>query len=264
MPTSFVAKGADGYEAVMGRFSRRLAVPFLDFSGVPARGRVLDAGCGTGSLTLELAARPDLTAIEAMDFEENFVAALRSRSSDPRIRAQQGDACALPYGDQVFDGVYSLLVLHFVSDPHRAVREMRRVLRPGAIAAATVWDNNGGLPSWRLFWDTVRTLEPDAVAVATTAKRPLTGEGELRAAFETAGFAGVVDTRLEIRMDFASFDDYWHPMVYGQGSFGDVFDALPEARRDRVQDAVRKAYLAGDSDGPRGFTSAAWAVRGTA
>ncbi len=33
-----------------------------------------------------------------------------------------------------FDGTYSLLVLHFVSDAHRAVREMRRVLRPGARA----------------------------------------------------------------------------------------------------------------------------------
>src|SRR5690348_10257666 len=113
MPSNFVAKGAVGYEATMGRWSRRLAVPFLDFSGVPARGRVLDAGCGTGSLTLALAARPDLTAIEALDFEESFVTALRKRSTDPRIRAQQGDVCALPYADQEFDGVFSLLVLHF-------------------------------------------------------------------------------------------------------------------------------------------------------
>jgi SAM-dependent methyltransferase len=211
MPSNFVAKGADGYEAIMGRWSRRLAVPFLDFSGVPSRGRVLDAGCGTGSLTLALAAHPDLAAIEALDFEENFVAALRKRSTDSRIRAQHGDVCALPYGDGEFDGVYSLLVLHFVSDPHQAVREMRRVLRPGATAAATVWDNYGGMPSWRLFWDTILALEPEAAGRgATPAKRPLTGEGELRAAFERAGFAGVADTMLAIRMDYANFDDFWH------------------------------------------------------
>ena len=123
MPSNFIAKGADGYEAIMGRWSRRLAGPFLDFSGVPSRGRVLDAGCGTGSLTLALATHPDLAAIEALDFEENFVTALRGRTTDPRITAQQGDVCVLPYADEEFDGVYSLLVLHFVSDPHRAVRE---------------------------------------------------------------------------------------------------------------------------------------------
>lgn len=264
MPSNFVAKGADGYEAIMGRWSRRLAAPFLDFSGVPSRGRVLDAGCGTGSLTLALAAHPDLEAIEALDFEENFVAALRRCTTDPRIRAQQGDVCALPYGDEEFDGVYSLLVLHFVSDAHRAVREMRRVLRPGATAAATVWAY-GGLPSWRLFWDTIHALEPEAAGRgAIPAKQPLTGEGELRAAFESAGFAGVADKMLTIRMDYTNFDDFWHPMVYGQGTFGISFDALPETRHDRLWFALRAAYLAGDSDGPRGFASVAWAVRGTA
>src|SRR5215475_1947210 len=91
MPSNFITKGADGYEAVMGRWSQRLAVPFLDFSGVPSGGRVLDAGCGTGSLTLELAARPGLAAIEALDFEEKFVAALRKRTTDVRVKAQQGD-----------------------------------------------------------------------------------------------------------------------------------------------------------------------------
>jgi len=260
MASNFVAKGADGYEAVMGRWSRRLAIPFLDFSGVPPCGRVLDAGCGTGSLTLALAARADLAAIEALDFEENFVAALRKRTTDPRIRAQRGDVCALPYGDKEFDGIYSLLVLHFVSDPHRAVREMRRVLRPGATAAATVWAN-GGLPSWRLFWDAIRPLEPEA---APPSKRPMTDEGELHAAFENAGFTGVAATMLTIRMEYANFDDFWYPTAYGQGTFGNFFDALPEARRNRIQDAVRAAYLAGEIDGPRGFASVAWAVRGTA
>ncbi|MFA1627592.1 class I SAM-dependent methyltransferase [Rhizobium mongolense] len=114
----------------MGRWSRRLATPFLEFAGVPSRGRVLDAGCGTGSLALALAAHPELEAIGALDFEESFVAALEWRVTDIRIEARQGDVCALPYENETFDGVYSLLVLHFVSDAHRAVQEMRRVLRP--------------------------------------------------------------------------------------------------------------------------------------
>jgi SAM-dependent methyltransferase len=265
MPSNFIARGADGYEALMGRWSRRLAIPFLKFSGLPAHGRVLDAGCGTGSLTMALAVNPDLTAIEAVDFEEDFVAALRKRNVDPRVRARQGDVCALPFQDSEFDGAYSLLVLHFVSDPHQAVREMRRVVRPGGTAAATVWDNYGGMPSWRLFWDTIVALEPETVDKGPTrTRRPMTSEGELREAFERAGFVEVDDTLLTIRMDYANFEDFWTPMVYGQGKFGSFFDGLPEERRNRLRDAVRAGYLAGTGDGPRGFVSVAWAVRGIA
>jgi ubiquinone/menaquinone biosynthesis C-methylase UbiE len=259
MPSSFVGKGADNYEASMGRWSRQLATPFLDFAGVPSGGRVLDAGCGTGSLTLALAAHHGLEAIDALDFAEDFVAALRARANDPRIRARQGDVCSLPYDAGSFEAVYSLLVLHFVSDPHRAIGEMRRVLRPGGLAAATVWAT-GGMPSWRLFWDTVLVHEPTAEAVAP-ARRPLTGGGELRMAFERAGFRQVVETTLTISMDFADFSDFWYPTAYGQGRFGAFFDALPEERRNRLRDAVEAAYCAGEPEGPRSFQSTAFAVR---
>lgn len=265
MPSTFIAKGAEAYEASMGRWSRRLAAPFLDFAGVPSRGRVLDAGCGTGSLTLALADYPELEAIEAVDFEENFVAALRSRTSDPRIRAQQGDVCALPYEDRTFDAAYSLLVLHFVSDAGRAAREMHRVLKPGAIATAAVWSHDG-MPSWRLFWDTVRAIEPEASGKGVpSGRRPLTAEGELRQVFESACFTGIAETTLTIVMDYANFDDFWLPKVYGQGTFAAYFEALSEARRERLRDALRAAYLAGErEDGPRGFESLAFAVRGIA
>lgn len=263
MPSKFSSQGAEGYEASMGRWSRRLTAPFLQFAGVPSHGRLLDAGCGTGSLTLALAADPTVRAIHALDFEKDFLTALRRRTDDPRVQLLQGDVCALPFADAAFDAVYSLLVLHFVSDPGRAVREMRRVLRPGATAAATVWAY-GGLASWRLFWQTVLAHEQEVRACGLApGKRPLTGEGELRDAFERAGFAGIAETKLTIAMDYADFDDFWLPMVYGQGTFGRFFDGLPRERRNRLRRAVRSAYLGGESDGHRSFAAHAWAVRAT-
>jgi SAM-dependent methyltransferase len=259
MPSNFVAKGAENYETSMGRWSQRLAIPFIEFAGVPSRGRVLDAGCGTGSLTLPLAAHQGLETIDALDFAEDFVAALRERANDPRIRVRQGDVCALPYEAASFEAVYSLLVLHFVSNPDRAIAEMRRVLRPGALAAATVWAW-GGLPSWRLFWDTVLIHEPSVEGISPV-RRPLTGEGELRMAFERAGFRQVVARTLTISMDYADFDDFWFPTAYGQGRFGAFFDALPEKKRVRLRDAVKAAYCAGEREGPRSFLSTAFAVR---
>lgn len=51
MSSTFVAKNAAGYEPLMGRWSRRLAQPFLDFSDLRNCKRILDVGCGTGSLS---------------------------------------------------------------------------------------------------------------------------------------------------------------------------------------------------------------------
>jgi hypothetical protein len=63
-------------------------------------------------------------------------------------------------------------------------------------------------------------------------------------------------------MDFASFADYWEPLLGGQGPFGSYVAGLPERRRARVRAAVADAYRAGAPDGPRSLTATAWAVRG--
>lgn len=51
-----------------------------------------------------------------------------------------------------------MLVLQFVPDAKKALSEMQRVVRPGGIVAATVWDALGGMPALRLFWDATATL----------------------------------------------------------------------------------------------------------
>jgi len=263
MASKFVARGADKYDAYMGRWSRRLAPLFLDFAGLAAGERVLEVGCGTGSLTFALPARADIAAVEAIDYEKQFVEAASERNTDARINIQQGDACNLQFADGTFDRVLSMLVLHFVSDPERAVSEMRRVVRPGGVAAATVWDNFGGTPSVRMFWDIAAAIEPraaerrDAVTI-----RPMTQPGELRRAFSQMGFHSVTEAMLTIRMDFANFDDYWSPMITGQGTHAEFLASLPEPTRQRIEVAVKAGYLCNRPDGPRGFASVAWAVRG--
>ena len=263
MASKFVTRGADKYDAYMGRWSRRLAPTFLDFAGLGAGERVLDVGCGTGSLTFALSTRADIAAIEAIDYEEQFVEAARERATDPRITIRQGDACHLQFPDGAFDRALSMLVLHFVSDPEQAVAEMRRVVRPGGVAAATVWDTYGGMPSLRMFWDIIAAIEPRATdrrnAVAI---RPMTQAGELLRTFSKIGFSEVTETMLTIRMDFANFDDYWIPLLGGQGTHAEFLASLPESTRQQIETAVRAGYLCSQPDGPRSFASVAWAVRG--
>jgi len=226
--------------------------------------RVLDVGCGTGSLTFPLIDRCDVEAIEAIDFEQQFVDALNGQNRDPRITAKRGDACALSFRDQEFDRALSLLVLHFVSDPLKAVREMRRVVKPGGVVAASVWDNYGGMPAQRIFWDSFAAIEPLAVPRrAASVVRPMTRPGELAGAFREAGLIDVAETMLTIRMDFVNFDDYWLPLLHGQGTLAQFLADLPASVSEAVKQRVHEAYLCGGADGPRSFVSVAWAVRAT-
>lgn len=241
-----------------------MAGPFLDFAGLRNGERVVDIGCGTGSLTFQLAERANIKSVEAIDYDAGFVEAARAFNTDPRINIETGDACVLQFADCQFDRALSMLVIHFVNDPHRAVAEMRRVVRLGGVAAATVWDNYGGQPSIRMFYDTLTAIEPRATDRRGAALiRPMTRAGELRDAFAKAGFIDIAEATLIVRMDFENFDDYWIPQTTGQGSILEFLNSLPEALCSQIEAAVRSAYLCGQPDGPRSFVSVAWAARGT-
>ncbi|MCC7272038.1 MAG: class I SAM-dependent methyltransferase, partial [Alphaproteobacteria bacterium] len=222
-------------------------------------------GCGTGSLSFLLAKQDGIAAVCGIDYAAPYVAHAERRNSDPRLSFRIGDACALPFPDASFDRVLSLLMLHFVATPDRAVAEMRRVARPGATIAAAVWDARGGFVANRMFFDTAAVLDPAAgQRRARNYTRPMTRPGELEAAWRKAGIADVVATELAIRMEFASFDDYWSPYLGKDGPAAEYVGTLDEAARVRLREAVRAAYLGGEEDGPRSYAAVAWAVKGTA
>jgi ubiquinone/menaquinone biosynthesis C-methylase UbiE len=119
----------DAYELQMGRWSRRLAEPFLDFAGTADGEKVLDVGCGTGSLTFAIARRSNVESICALDSAAAYIDSATKKNTDPRIEFRVGDACALPFPDGSFDRVLSLLMLHFVPKAELAIKELRRVAR---------------------------------------------------------------------------------------------------------------------------------------
>jgi ubiquinone/menaquinone biosynthesis C-methylase UbiE len=136
MTSSFNVHDASGYERIMGRWSKKLAPLFIDFAGLAKNEKILDVGCGNGSLTFALAKRADLREIVGIDYSPVFVEEAIGRNSDPRVKIRQADACNLPFEDGAFDRSLALLVLHFVPEAGKAVADMRRVVRHGGVIAA--------------------------------------------------------------------------------------------------------------------------------
>ena len=261
--STFPATDGDAYEQQMGRWSRRLAQPFLDFADIDDGGRILDLGCGTGSLTKALAARLAGSRIVGLDASHAYIDHARRHISDPRIAFHPGDACAMPFPDASFDHVLSMLVLPFVPDTAAAVAEMRRVAAPGAVVAAASWDARGGYVAQRLFLDTAAMLDPRAdVLRARNFTRPTMRPGELAAAWRGAGFLTIREASLTIRMDYADFEDYWSPFTGRQGPAAAYVAGLDTATLARLREHVRRAYLDGEPDGPRSYAATASAVRG--
>ena len=262
-PSGYRADDGAAYERFLGRWTGRLAAGLIDFAALPDDGPLLDVGCGTGSLAFELGRRFPGRSVHAVDVAAPYLAFARARAGGAGIEFTQADATDLPFADGTFAGALAQLALNFMPDPQRATLEMRRVTRAGGVVAAAVWDFRGGLVFQRLFWDTAAALEPDAGRVRDRLfSHPLALPEGLVELWRAAGLRAVERGSITIRMDFSDFDDYWRPLLGGQGPFGAYVAGLPEARRARIEAGVRAAFQAGAPDGPRSLTATAWAVRG--
>jgi ubiquinone/menaquinone biosynthesis C-methylase UbiE len=107
--------------------------------------RLLDAGCGPGSITVGLAeavAPGETVGIDADPEAIDGARALAAERGVTNVRFEVGDVYALPREDASFDAVFSNALLQHLADPGDAVREMHRVLRAGGIVAIADADHD--------------------------------------------------------------------------------------------------------------------------
>lgn len=252
---------AAAYERQMGRWSRQLAPLLIEFAGVGAGERLLDAGCGTGSLALSIARLTKAAEIIGVDASKGFIEYARGQTSDPCVRFELGDAQNLAYPDAWFDRCLSLLVVNHIPDTPKALREIRRVTKPGGVVATAMWDGTGGNEFNDRMWNVAVTLDSNVTPAAKRAGSYSSSDA-LTALWHDAGLVDVDVTGLVMSIEYMSFADYWQRFLEGQGPAGAYVMSLAEGRRENLRQILYREIVGNRPDGPFSLQAKAWAVRG--
>lgn len=127
-------------------FRRKMQPPdkIISRSGIKEGMRILEVGCGSGAFTTFVArAVGNKGEVFALDIQPEMLKQIenklkRAENKDIKnIRLIEGDALNMPLEDSFFDLVYTITVFQEIPDKHKALKEMKRVLKPKGILAIT-------------------------------------------------------------------------------------------------------------------------------
>ncbi|WP_260295028.1 class I SAM-dependent methyltransferase [Sedimenticola hydrogenitrophicus] len=253
-------ESGDAYELYMGRWSRLVAKPFLDWLDPEPGLRWLDVGCGTGPLSDIILNHYKPAELYAVDQSESFIksAQLRLRQG---IQLRVGEATALPVEDAAVDITVSGLLLNIPPDPDRVLREMVRVTADSGSVAAYVWDYAGSMEMLNYFWDAAVELNLMAEVMHEGKRFADCNKPALRQLFSDAGLADITLTSFEITQEFPDFEQFWGPFQAGQGTAPTYLLQQPESDQAALRELLRE-HLPTASDGSIRLRARAWAIKG--
>ena len=183
--------------------------------------RWVDVGCGTGVFTELVRERCAPAAVVAVG---------------------PADAQSLPFAAGEFDVVASALAIDCIPDRPRAIAEMRRVGRPGALVAGYLWDYaDGGHPDVPIQKALKRIGVTPPVVIGTEETRLRS----LAAMFAAAGLKDIATRKMNISLTYPDFDDFWVPKMPAQSPYGNVIAELSEDDRARLKETVRESLRPG-------------------
>ena len=150
--SSFRLVAAEKWKAKSAAMGKAVTEALVEYSRPLPDMHVLDLASGTGEPGISLACRVPRGSVTAVDQSSELLEIAAGRARDRNLlnfAIQQADAHHLPFADQSFDLATCRFGVMFFSDVERALRELRRVLKPGARACFAAWG-----PIEQPYWQT--------------------------------------------------------------------------------------------------------------
>ncbi len=232
------------YEQMMGVWSAKAGAVFLDWLKPTPGLRWIDVGCGNGAFSALLAERSAPAEVQGIDPSDGQLAFARARPGLADAQFRTGDAMALPFPDARFDAAVMALVLVFVPDPAKGVAEMARVVKPGGLVAAYMWDMLGGGFPFNQMLVAMRAMEISGLRPPQIEASRLDA---MTALWKGAGLAAIATSEIAVERTFADFDDYWTTAMKAS-TLGPSIKALAPGIGATLKERVR-AGLAAEADG---------------
>jgi ubiquinone/menaquinone biosynthesis C-methylase UbiE len=253
--SSYRLIASEKWKAKSAAMGRDVTDALVEYARPKSGMNVLDLASGTGEPAISLASRVGFEGhVTALDLSSDLLAIAAERAQQRGLKnfsTQQADAHRLPFPDQSFDLVTSRFGVMFFQDCERALREVIRVLKPGAQAYFLAWG-----PFEQPYWSSTMGVVLDHVggpAIEPGGPDPFRfcNPGSLSSVMRKAGFGDVKEETRTVPWTWpGTAEEVWEQAQAVATPFLPLLQRIPAGKKDAIdQNAITaiQQYADGDS-----------------